>query len=390
MPMLSLLQKAASSHKILLFPDKYNVKITYMKKYSFLFLYLLICHLGKSQTWSGTTPGDIYYNQGNVGIGLSTPSTLLEVYNATLTANTVGSTTDIAIFRGRTPNAAKFKFLLQRNEINGDWQNVSGRLQFVTDVSTQGYLEFNPLGGSWGMALGSSLGEIMRLTSDGRIGIGTSTPEGKLTIGGPNGNIFITNNFFEGYNGIWLNGSSNSVDYNLLSTASDKNLYINRPAGAGIYFRQANIDQMTITESGNVGIGTTSPGSYKLAVEGTMGARKVKVTQSAWADYVFEPAYKLPPLEEVEAFIKQHGHLRNVPTAKEVADEGLDLGGNQAVLLAKIEELTLYVIEQNKQNKEQQQLIKQQQEQLDQQRKEILRQKEVTESMLERLRRLEL
>ncbi|HEV8284260.1 MAG TPA: hypothetical protein VGQ09_08110 [Chitinophagaceae bacterium] len=100
--------------------------------------------------------------------------------------------------------------------------------------------------------------------------------------------------------------------------------------------------------SGNIGIGTTDPGSYKLAVEGTVGARKVKVTQAPWADYVFEKDYRLLTLPEVEKYIQQHKHLPDVPSASEVEKDGLDLGDNQALLLKKIEEMTLYIIDINK------------------------------------------
>ncbi|MFL9485741.1 hypothetical protein ACI6Q2_23385, partial [Chitinophagaceae bacterium LWZ2-11] len=104
-------------------------------------------------------------------------------------------------------------------------------------------------------------------------------------------------------------------------------------------------------KSGNVGIGTTTPGSYKLAVEGTIGARKLKITQvSPWPDYVFDSSYTLTPLAQVEQFIKDNKHLPDVPSAKEVTDKGLDVGDNQAVLLKKIEELTLYMIEMKKEN----------------------------------------
>ncbi|MDI9363581.1 MAG: hypothetical protein QM541_01425 [Flavobacterium sp.] len=104
--------------------------------------------------------------------------------------------------------------------------------------------------------------------------------------------------------------------------------------------------------TGNVGIGTKNAQNYKLAVEGTIGARKVKVTlENNWADYVFAPSYKLRPLQDLETYIKQHQHLPDVPSASEVAANGIDLGDNQAVLLKKIEELTLYVIEQQKQMK---------------------------------------
>jgi hypothetical protein len=98
--------------------------------------------------------------------------------------------------------------------------------------------------------------------------------------------------------------------------------------------------------NGNVGIGTTSTQGYKLAVNGDAIFTKVKVkSYSTWPDYVFTPTYKLPSLNEVEALIIQYKHLPDVPSAQEVEKNGLDLGENQAVLLKKIEELTLYVIQ---------------------------------------------
>jgi hypothetical protein len=107
-------------------------------------------------------------------------------------------------------------------------------------------------------------------------------------------------------------------------------------------------ERMRITPKGNVGIGTIDPGSYKLAVEGTIGARRLKVTQGTWADFVFEPDYQLPPLQELETYIKTNKHLPDVPSAAEVAKDGLDVGEMNKILLQKIEELTLHLIEQEK------------------------------------------
>jgi hypothetical protein len=100
--------------------------------------------------------------------------------------------------------------------------------------------------------------------------------------------------------------------------------------------------------SGNVGIGTTSPGSYLLAVEGTMGARKIQVKQTSWADFVFKPDYQLPTLQELENYINTNQHLPGIPSEAEVQKNGIDVGEMNKKLLQKVEELTLYLIRQQK------------------------------------------
>ncbi|MBO9572457.1 MAG: hypothetical protein J7497_09645 [Chitinophagaceae bacterium] len=96
--------------------------------------------------------------------------------------------------------------------------------------------------------------------------------------------------------------------------------------------------------SGNVAVGTFSP-TEKLSVNGKVRAQEIKVEAANWPDYVFKSTYKLTPLAEIESFIKQNGHLPGVPSAKDVAGNGIEVGANQVVLLKKIEELTLYLIE---------------------------------------------
>jgi hypothetical protein len=86
----------------------------------------------------------------------------------------------------------------------------------------------------------------------------------------------------------------------------------------------------------------------RLTTTGSFEANKIKVRADGWADFVFDPSYRLRPLTEVQQFIKKHGHLPDVPSAKQVMADGINVGDNQAVLLRKIEELTLYLIEQNK------------------------------------------
>ncbi|MVT07831.1 hypothetical protein [Chitinophaga tropicalis] len=114
--------------------------------------------------------------------------------------------------------------------------------------------------------------------------------------------------------------------------------------------------------NGSVAIGTTDPGEYKLAVKGSIGATKVKVTLTGWADFVFEPAYKLPSLSELDTYIKANKHLPGVPSATEVEKNGIDLGEMNKVLLQKIEELTLHLIDMKKEIGE----LKQQNKRLEQ------------------------
>lgn len=159
-----------------------------------------------------------------------------------------------------------------------------------------------------------------------------------LSLSGP-----LTGTTAQFSNGLSL-GSTNSV------------LYQWQVAGGNPYLAlstAANANAFTLQPNGNIGIGTAAPGNYQLAVEGAVGARKLKITQaSTWADYVFEPSYQLQPLPQVEAFIKEHKHLPEVPSAKEVAKNGIDMGETTVLLLKKIEELTLYMIEMKKENEE--------------------------------------
>lgn len=106
-----------------------------------------------------------------------------------------------------------------------------------------------------------------------------------------------------------------------------------------------------ILTNANIGIGTDSfedgGEQYRLSVNGRMRAEAVKV-YTDWADYVFEEDYNLPTLEEVEEFINENGHLKDIPSAKAVKENGIELGEMNKLLLQKVEELTLYVIELNK------------------------------------------
>lgn len=117
------------------------------------------------------------------------------------------------------------------------------------------------------------------------------------------------------------------------------------------------LNALYIKANGNVGIGTANP-TVKLAVNGKINCKEVEVTMTGWSDFVFKPGYNLRSLTEVENFINTNKHLPDVPSEATVLSNGTSLGQMDAILLQKIEELTLYVIDLKKQNDELQKRIK--------------------------------
>jgi hypothetical protein len=114
---------------------------------------------------------------------------------------------------------------------------------------------------------------------------------------------------------------------------------------------------MFLKDDGKVSIGldpndaTTFNGDYKLYVKDGILTEHLKVTlrnSNNWADYVFKDDYSLLSLDKVDEFIEENGHLPNVPSAEEVVENGVDLLEMDVKLLEKVEELTLYLIEQKK------------------------------------------
>jgi len=112
------------------------------------------------------------------------------------------------------------------------------------------------------------------------------------------------------------------------------------------FYTGQNHESLRISPSGYIGINTANP-QKQLDVNGTIHAREVLVDNDNWADFVFDKEYALPKLSEVNEFVQTNGHLPNIPSATDVKEKGVNVSEMQAKLLQKIEELTLYVIQQD-------------------------------------------
>jgi hypothetical protein len=133
-----------------------------------------------------------------------------------------------------------------------------------------------------------------------------------------------------------------------LSNTSATPVFIDSRGGLALGgFADANGNKLSV--DGNVGIGTNDTHGYRLAVNGSIHTQEVKVDMQGWPDFVFKPAYKLMPLREVKIYIDRNGHLPEVIPAEEASRSGIELGAMNKLLIKKVEELTLYLLEKDRQ-----------------------------------------
>ena len=185
--------------------------------------------------------------------------------------------------------------------------------------------------------------EDMLLTSSGQLGIGVSNPAAKLHVRGGEDVNYAS----DGHLMLGENSATNMI--------FDQNEILARNNGSPspLYLQFDGGDLLLCTqEAGAVGIGVGSgniPNGYLLAVDGKIISEELRVDMSgSWPDYVFAEDYVLTPLDDLDAQISELGHLPGMPSAAQVKHSGQMVGDIQRRLLEKVEELTLYVIEQQR------------------------------------------
>jgi hypothetical protein len=259
---------------------------------------------------------------------------------------------------------------LQSVTDRGKQTSTGQEIQFVSgDNTTYTYVGGAPAYARIGTYSNSGNNKLIINEGGGNVGIGTIDPIHKLEVNGSMGvagiDLFNTMNvtateairmiqndaYISGYN------SGHSIRTGYLQFVSGNDVRLAAENGNALKFFTAGAERVAVLDNGNVGIGTTSP-TEKLSVNGNIRSKKIIVSASPWPDYVFDSSYQLVPLQQVEKYIQQNKHLPDVPSATTVEKNGLDLGDSHAILLKKIEELTLYIIEQNKILKEQGERIK--------------------------------
>ena len=260
---------------------------------------------------------NVFPTTGNVGIGTTTPTEKLEVN----TGNIFLNSTEGQFIRWGTPGSAPPSFTTRSAGTKLVlWPGVgAGAADHAIGIEN---------GANWyGIPVAASshshkfyagTSELMRIRGDGNVGIGTANPAEKLHV---EGNIMGSD---------LISGGNNSF---IFHTPDDnrKSLHI-APLDNGNW----NWGKAFVLNDGNA------------ALSGKFEAKEIKVTTTPTADFVFANDYKLPTLESVEKHIKEKKHLPEIASAVTMEKEGVNIGEFQIKLLQKIEELTLYIIQQNK------------------------------------------
>ena len=317
------------------------------------------------------------FNDGNVGIGTSTPLTKLQVIGTSMFDKVgIGTSNPLADlqvngsvsigYESAMPSQAKSLIVsglvgigtfAPTAKLDVVGKIKAENLQLTTGFNT-GYLlvSDNQGNASWVDPTTVNAGAWIRngnniyVGTDKKIGIGIETPAEPLHV---SGNVLVTGAIKGGHNdwqSLNLYGNTSATDGAriMIGNSSAANGGFIKMFAVGttgkIEFSNQNTVVMAIKANNDIVVGNPTQPS-NMFVNGEINANLVRVNTQEWYDCVFDKDYKLQPLSVVEAFINQHKHLPEIPSEAEVKADGIDVAQMNALLLKKVEELTLYVIE---------------------------------------------
>jgi len=315
-----------------------------MKKLQLLALVLPLLSFAQLATPLGQVQSTSNPETKNIGIGTINPESILDIR-----AN--GSIPIIRGNGGYIPTGLRFidDSYTQPGQVK-EWAIWKGNT-FTKGLSFHRYDAVNPCGGG-------ICDVILQLNDNGNVGIGNPVPRAKLDVG--NGAEGIIIDYWGSANGVSITTANTpwARSFGFITQNLQK-----RVAGFGAVGGGGSIDRLYIGNNYDDYIAQFDLAQKSahfinnVSVNNKLEAREIKVTTTPTADFVFEDHYKLPDLESVEKHIREKKHLPEIASAAEMQKEGVNIGDFQIKLLQKIEELTLYSIVQNKQNKQQQERI---------------------------------
>ncbi|CAM4113114.1 hypothetical protein SAMN06265348_103294 [Pedobacter westerhofensis] len=290
---------------------------------------------------------NIFEQGSNVGIGTTNPSGKLEILGQ--------SNGDQLIISRNVLAGAQGPGITFRNIVNsGTLETIGGLESQLRSGST------SAIAGSLSLFTINNSSKInaMSIASNGNIGIGTATPSSVLEVmSQTNGDqVIISRNVLSAAAGPGItfknlvnNGTFEKIGgiESQLKSGTDGAI-----AGALSLFTMNNsikIDAVSVASNGDVGIGTANTRGYKLAVNGNIRSKEIKVEMDNWPDYVFRPNYQMRSLAALKHYIGHHKHLPDLPSAEDVSNNGLNIGEIIKAQTKMIEEVTLYLIEKDQQ-----------------------------------------